>query len=59
MAHDVLVRPRLDSVASLIATVGGVGLLPIAPGTWCSFVVAAPVVVFPWLGVHMKLPVCP
>lgn len=53
MAHDVLVRPRLDSAASLIATVGGVGLLPIAPGTWCSFVVAAPVAVAPWLGMRI------
>ncbi len=40
-------------VASLIVTLGGVGRLPIAPGTWGSLVVALPgllgPVEYPWL----------
>jgi len=54
VAHDTLIRPRLDSLHALVATVGGIGLLPIAPGTWCSFIVAAPVVVLPWLGITIE-----
>lgn len=36
------------ALALLIATAGGVGYAPVAPGTWGSLVV---VPVFPWLGV--------
>lgn len=37
-------RIKLNTPAALIATVGGIGNLPIAPGTWCSFVIAMPAV---------------
>jgi len=29
-------------VSGQLATVGGIGLLPLAPGTWCSMIVALP-----------------
>jgi phosphatidylglycerophosphatase A len=34
-------------LAGQLATVGGIGLLPLAPGTWCSLIVALPAVLFP------------
>lgn len=35
-------RPKLSGAADYIATVGGIGLLPIMPGSWCSIAVALP-----------------
>ena len=35
-------RIRLKKPADWIVTVCGIGNLPIAPGTWCSFIVAIP-----------------
>jgi phosphatidylglycerophosphatase A len=35
-------RPKLTGTADYIATVGGIGLLPIMPGSWCSVVIAIP-----------------
>ncbi len=31
-----MIRPRLSDPAMMVATVGGIGLLPFAPGTWGS-----------------------
>ncbi len=31
-----MTRPRLSDPAMMVATVGGIGLLPLAPGTWGS-----------------------
>lgn len=53
MAHEMTIRPTLETPAAVVATVGGIGLLPIAPGTWCSFFVALPVVILPVTGVHI------
>ncbi|MBU3742141.1 MAG: phosphatidylglycerophosphatase A [Candidatus Kapabacteria bacterium] len=54
MAHEMTVRPTLSTPAAIIATVGGIGLLPIAPGTWCSFIVALPVALFPMFGIDVN-----
>ena len=42
MAAETIARPKLSGVADYIATVAGIGLLPIMPGTWCSIFVALP-----------------
>lgn len=34
-------------LAGHLSTVGGIGLLPLAPGTWCSVIVAIPALIFP------------
>lgn len=47
-------RPTLSGTADYIATVGGIGLLPIMPGSWCSVVIAIPAalpLLFPQLGI--------
>ncbi len=47
-------RPKLSGAADYIATVGGIGLLPIMPGSWCSVVIAIPAAIpllFPHLGI--------
>lgn len=47
-------RPKLYGAADYIATVGGIGLLPIMPGSWCSVVIAIPAAIallFPHLGI--------
>lgn len=46
-------RPKLDGIDAAVATMGGIGFLPIAPGTWCSFIVAAPVVILPLLDIRI------
>ncbi len=33
-----MTRPRLSDPAMMVATVGGIGLLPFAPGTWGSLI---------------------
>ncbi|MCX6139557.1 MAG: phosphatidylglycerophosphatase A [Candidatus Kapabacteria bacterium] len=42
MAANTIPRPKLSGVADYVATVGGIGLLPIMPGSWCSIIVALP-----------------
>lgn len=42
MAAHKIAPPKLSSTADYVATFGGVGLLPIMPGTYCSFLVALP-----------------
>jgi len=42
VAAETIARPKLSGVADYIATVAGIGLLPIMPGTWCSIFVALP-----------------
>lgn len=47
-------RPKLSGTADYIATVGGIGLLPLMPGSWCSVVIALPAAVpllFPQLNI--------
>lgn len=53
MHTELRVIQRLDGLDAWIVTVGGIGFLPIAPGTWCSFIIAAPVVVLPLMGMTM------
>lgn len=51
----------MTSFPAAVVTVGGMGLLPIAPGTWCSMLIALPVVLVPWLGIpvdHDTLRAC-
>ena len=47
MAHHINRQP-LSSPQAWIATCGGVGLLPIMPGTWCSLIVALPALLLPF-----------
>ncbi len=39
---DYIKRPPIRNLAEVLATTGGIGLLPIMPGSWCSIVVALP-----------------
>lgn len=41
-------RQPLSSPQAWIATCGGIGLLPIMPGTWCSIIVALPALLLPF-----------
>lgn len=43
-----LIPVRLDRPSAIVATVGGLGMLPWMPGSWCSLVVALPAL-GPWL----------
>ena len=47
MAANTIARPSLSGVADYVVTVGGIGLLPIMPGSWCSIVVALPALLIP------------
>lgn len=40
-------RPRLKTLPEFISAMGGIGLLPIMPGSWCSLIVALPVLLVP------------
>lgn len=42
MAAHKIAPPKLKKPADYVATFGGVGLLPIMPGTYCSILVAIP-----------------
>ena len=42
MAAHKIPRPKLTSLPQYVATMFGIGLLPIMPGSYCSAVVAAP-----------------
>lgn len=42
MAAHKIAPPKLRSVQDYVATFGGVGLLPIMPGSYCSLLVALP-----------------
>lgn len=42
MAAHKIAPPKLSSVRDYVATFGGVGLLPIMPGSYCSALVALP-----------------
>ena len=54
-----MARPPLDNFAMLLATAGGTGLLPWAPGSFGSLVgVAIAALVVPILGVSALLVVC-
>jgi len=47
VAHKTERQP-LSSPAAWIASFGGIGLLPIMPGTWCSLLVALPALLLPY-----------
>lgn len=42
MAAKTIPPPALTGLADYVATVGGLGLLPIMPGSWCSLLIALP-----------------
>ncbi|MEY3386394.1 MAG: hypothetical protein RIR53_1205 [Bacteroidota bacterium] len=53
MAAHKIPRPKLTSLPQYVATMFGIGLLPIMPGSYCSVIIAVPGL---WLSLFTSVP---